>query len=93
MHLREVGVVLDQLGLKNILESAICASEPFPKHLAGTLCHQGDGHRALQKQAVILTKGILSVVDGVVGRERSEEFVGFAICAQIKRKNEHVLAY
>lgn len=62
--LPEVGTVLDQLGLYEILESAICASDPIPKHLAATLHHPAGVQNlseALDRGA-ILTKGILTVL-------------------------------
>lgn len=65
LDIPEVGAVLDQLGLYEIPESAICASELLhPKHLARTH-HPASPHEkplmapATRKQ---LTKGILTVL-------------------------------
>lgn len=86
VHLREVGLVLDQLGLLSSPSQQL-ALQKFPKHLAGTLCHQGNGRDTLEEQAVILTKGILTVGGCLVWRGRKARKRN--LCDRYKRVRLH----
>lgn len=91
--LREVRRVLDQLGLKNIHESAICASEPFSEASCGdSRSRQSDARQQMLRRSIDTYERHVGRLATVVGRGKEGERFACARKVDIIVRSQYFLA-